>query len=87
MKIWKQCELKKNHLSMTKSSLSRHLVNLKVLPTSKALKLSTSLSLTSKTKLLCSDAQTEVEHMYDELRQSFETFQQNIYKLTLNVKL
>ena len=24
--------------------------------------------------------------MYDELRQSFETFQQNINKLTLNVK-
>ena len=48
-KLWKQCELKKNHLSMTKSNLSRHLVNLKVLPTSKALKLYTSLSSTSKT--------------------------------------
>ena len=48
MKFWKRCESKKNHLSMTKSSLSRHLVNLKVLPTSTALKLYTSLS-TSKT--------------------------------------
>ena len=38
---------KKNHLSMTKSSLSRHLLNLKMLPTSKALKLYTTLSATS----------------------------------------
>ena len=42
-------ELKKDHLSMTKSSLSRHLLNLKVLPTSKALKLYTTLSSTSTT--------------------------------------
>ena len=48
MKFWKRCELK-NHLSMMKCSLSRHLMNLKVLPTAKALKLYTSLSSTSKT--------------------------------------
>ena len=41
LKLWKQCELKKNHLSMTKSNLSRHLLNMKVWPTSKALKLYT----------------------------------------------
>ena len=48
-KFWKRCELKKNHLSMTKSNLSRHLPNLKVLPTSKTLKLYTTLSSTSTT--------------------------------------
>ena len=38
-KLWKWCELKKNHLLMTKSSLSRHSLNPKVLLNSKALKL------------------------------------------------
>ena len=38
-------------------------------------------------QLLCSDAQTKATHMYDELQRSFETFQRNINKLTLNVKL
>ena len=42
-------KLKKNHLSMTKSSFSRHLANLKVLPTPKALKLYTTSSSASKT--------------------------------------
>ena len=37
-------------------------------------------------QLLCSDVQTEVGQMYDELRRSFETFQRNVNKLTLNVK-
>ena len=37
-------------------------------------------------QLLCSDVQMEARQMYDELRQSFETFQRNINKLTLNVK-
>ena len=37
-------------------------------------------------RLLCSDVQREVGHMYDELRRSFETFQRNVNKLTLNVK-
>ena len=49
MKFLKRCELKRNHLSMMKSSLSRHLLNMKVLPTSKALKLYKTLSLTSTT--------------------------------------
>ena len=49
MKFWKRCVLKKKHLSVTKSSLSRHLLNLKVLPTSKALKLYTTMSSTSTT--------------------------------------
>ena len=39
-----------------------------------------------KDQLLYFDVQMEVEHMYDELRWSLEMFQQNIYKLTLNVK-
>ena len=37
-------------------------------------------------QLLCSDVQTEARQMYDELRRSFETFQQNVNKPTLNVK-
>ena len=37
-------------------------------------------------QLLCSDVQMEVGQMYDELRRSFETFQRNVNKLTLNVK-
>ena len=37
-------------------------------------------------QLLCSDLETEIEHMYDELRRSFETYQRNVNKLTLNVK-
>ena len=37
-------------------------------------------------RLLCSDVRTEAQQMYDELRRSFETFQRNFHKLTLNVK-
>ena len=37
-------------------------------------------------RLLCSDTQTEVGQMYDELQRPFETFWQNINKPTLNVK-
>ena len=37
-------------------------------------------------QLLYSDVQTEAGQMYDELQRSFETFQQNVNKLTLNVK-
>ena len=37
-------------------------------------------------QLLCSDVQTEAEPIYSELRQSFETFQQNVNKPTINVK-
>ena len=49
MNFWIRFELKKNRLSKTKSSLLRHLPNMKVLPTSKALKLYTTLSSTSTT--------------------------------------
>ena len=35
-------------------------------------------------QLLCSDVQTEVEHMHDVLRQMFKAFQRNVNKLTLN---
>jgi hypothetical protein len=34
--------------------------------------------------MLCSDVQTEDEHMYDELQRLFKAFQQNVNKLTLN---
>ena len=37
--------------------------------------------------LLSSDVQMEVGQMYDELRRLFETFQQNVNKLTLNVNI
>ena len=37
-------------------------------------------------QLLCSNVQTEDGQMYDELQRLFETFQQNVNKLTLNVK-
>ncbi len=37
-------------------------------------------------QLRCSDVQTEVGQLYDELRRSFQTFQRNFNKLTLNVK-
>ena len=37
-------------------------------------------------QLLCSNVQMEVRQMYDELRHSFETFQRNVNKLTLNVE-
>ena len=37
-------------------------------------------------RLLCLDVQTEAGCMYDELRRSFEAFQRNVSKLTLNVK-
>ena len=37
-------------------------------------------------QLLCSDVQTKAGQMYDELRRSLETFQQNVDKLTFNVK-
>ena len=38
-------------------------------------------------RLLCLNVQTETGQMHDELRQPFETFQRNVSKLTLNVKL
>ena len=63
---------KKNYLSMTKSSLSRHILNLKVLLTSKALKLYTILSSTLTTNCFVPMFQTKVGHMYDELRQLFK---------------
>ena len=37
-------------------------------------------------RLLCFDVQTEAWQMYNEVRRSFETFQQNFNKLTLYVK-
>jgi hypothetical protein len=37
-------------------------------------------------QLLCSGVQAEARHMYDELQRSFETFHQDVNKLTLNVK-
>jgi hypothetical protein len=61
-------------------------LHLKVLPTSKALKLSHNTLLDINEQLFCSDVQTEAGWMYDELRQSFETFQHNISKLTFNIK-
>ena len=36
-------------------------------------------------RLLCSDVQMKVIHMYDELWQSFEVFQQTFNKFTMNV--
>ena len=63
-KLWKLCELRKNHLLMTKSNLLRHLLNTKVLPTSKALKL---YCPGIDDQLLCSDVLTEVGQMYDEM--------------------
>ena len=47
LKFWKWRELKKYHLLMTKSSLSRHLMNMKVLLTSMAFKMYTTLPLIS----------------------------------------
>ena len=61
-------------------------MDLKVLPTSKVLKLYTTLSSTPIDQLLCHDVQTEAGQMYDELRRSFEMFYRNVNKLTLNVK-
>ena len=37
-------------------------------------------------QLLCSDVQTKVGQMYDELQRLLETFQRKVNKLTLNVK-
>ena len=44
------------------------------------------LSLTSTTNYFALIVQIKAGQMYDELRQSFEIFQQNIKKLTMNVK-
>ena len=83
-KLWKRCEWKENnHLLMTKFRLWKHLLHLKVLLTSKALELYTT---PSSDRLLCFVIQTEAGHMYDELRRTFELFQLNFNKLTLNVK-
>ena len=68
---------------MTKFRLWKHLLHLKVLLTSKALELYTT---PSSDRLLCFVIQTEAGHMYDELRRTFELFQLNFNKLTLNVK-
>ena len=71
MEFRKWFELKKNHLSMMKSNLSRHLLSLKVLPTLKALH---NIDLDVDNQLLCSNGQTEAGQMYDKMRRLFETF-------------
>ena len=91
MNFWKWCELKKNHLLMTKSSLSGHFSNVKVLQASKALELNTcraqhTIVLDIDDQFLCSDVHTEAGYRYDELWRSFETVQRNVNKLLLNVK-
>ena len=71
----------------TKSSLLRYLVNLKRVTDFKGFEALHNIVLDIDDQLLCSDVQTEAEQMYGELWQSFETFPQNINKLTLYVKL
>ena len=61
-----RCEI--TSLWMSKSNLSRHLLNLNVLPTSKA---STLYARTVLNQLLCSDVPMEAGQMYDRLRRSF----------------
>ena len=66
---------------------SRHLLNLKVRPTSKNFEaLHNSVLDRHQGPIALLDVQTEVGHMYDELQWTFETFQWNLNKLTLNVK-
>ena len=58
-------------------------------PTSKALKLSRYIALSSTSTTNCFALmfkRAEVGQMYDELRWSFETFLRNVNKLTFNVK-
>ena len=45
-----------------------------------------SIVLDIDNQLLCSDVQTEAGQMSDELQRSFEAFQLNVNKLTLNIK-
>ena len=80
MKLYKRCESKKNHLSMTQYSLLRHLLYMKVLPTSKVLKPYTSLSSTLMTNCFTPTFKTEAGKMYDELGWSYATFEQNVTK-------
>ena len=61
---------------MTKSSLSRHSLNVKVLLTSKVKGFEAlhNTVLNIDDQLLCSDVQTEAGQMYDDLRRPFEMF-------------
>ena len=79
--------IEEEHLSMMKSSLSRHLLNRKLLPTSKALKLYTTLSLTSTANCFASMFKRKQDKcMMNCDDRSFEMLQRNANKLTLNVK-
>ena len=86
MKFWERCELKKNHLSMITYGLSKHLSNMNLLLTLEGFEALHNIVLNIEVQLLCSNLQAKVGYRYDELRQWFETFQQNVKELALNVK-
>ena len=64
MKLWKPTRIEE----VTKSNLHRHLVNLKVLSTSKGFEALHNVVLDIHGQLLCYDVGMEVGHMYDEIQ-------------------
>ena len=64
MKSWNQCESEKSHPSMMTSNILRHLLDWKVLPTSRGLQLYITPIHDIDDQLLHSDVHTEVGHIY-----------------------
>ena len=71
---------------MTKSNLSRDLLNVKVLPASKALWLYTTVPLTSTPNCFAPMFNRKLDRFMMNYGRSFETFQRNLNKLTSNVE-
>ena len=61
MKSWKRCEVKENHLSMTKSNLPRNLLNLKSVTNFKGFEALQNIILDNDNQQLCFDVQMEAE--------------------------
>ena len=86
MEFWEQCKLK-NHLSMKKSSLSRCLLKLKVQPTSKILKLYTTISLTLTTNCFTLMFKWKLDKCIMNSDNHLRRFGESLYnKLILNIK-
>ena len=82
MKFWKRCELKKEPPIDDKVQPTETFVESKSV--TMALKLYTTLSSTSTTNCFTLMFKRKLDKIYDELWRSFQTFQLNVNKLTLN---
>ena len=86
MKFWKQMRIEEEPLIDDKIQPIETFVEFESAIDFKGFEALHNIVLDIDDQLLCSDAQTKARNMYDEQQRSFETFQSNINKLTLNVE-